>query len=290
MSKGIILAGGVATRLFPATEAVSKQALPIYDKPMIYYPLATLMEAGVREILVITNPENLRLYARVLSAAADWGVNIRLIQQDQPGGLAQAITIGADEAFFSGPGRVFLILGDNLFHGGNIANQLKQANHLSSGAAVFMTPVRDPQRYGVAKFGENGELLEIQEKPATPPSSWAITGVYSYDCEAPALVRCQKPSPRGELEITDLNNSYLACGKLHAYKLGGETAWLDTGTPDALLEASQYVQTIQHRCMTLVGSPDLVALRNGWITREQILRRFAGRHDSYAQQLLAVIN
>lgn len=290
MSKGIILAGGVATRLFPTTEAVSKQALPIYDKPMIYYPLATLMEAGVREILVITNPENLRLYARVLAAAADWGVNIRLIQQDQPKGLAQAITIAADEAFFTDNERVFLILGDNLFHGGDIAQQLKQADSLPSGAAVFLTPVRDPQRYGVAEFDEFTKLKRIVEKPTEPPSPWAVTGVYSYDCQAPSLVRCQKPSPRGELEITDLNNAYLARGELAAFNLGRETAWLDTGTPDALLEASQYVQTIQHRGMTLVGSPDLVALRNGWTTREAIRRRFAGRHDSYAQQLLAVIN
>jgi glucose-1-phosphate thymidylyltransferase len=290
MSKGIILAGGVATRLFPATEAVSKQALPIYDKPMIYYPLATLMEAGVREILVITNPENLRLYARVLSSAADWGVNIKLIQQDQPKGLAQAITIAADEAFFVGDERVFLILGDNLFHGGDIAKQLRQAASLPAGAAVFLTPVRDPQRYGVAAFGPDGKLSSILEKPATPPSPWAVTGVYSYDCQAPSLVRCQKPSPRGELEITDLNNSYLARGELTSFKLGGETAWLDTGTPDALLEASQYVQTIQHRCMTLVGSPDLVALRNGWTTVEKIRQRFSGRHDDYAKQLLAVIN
>jgi glucose-1-phosphate thymidylyltransferase len=290
MSKGIILAGGVATRLFPATEAVSKQALPIYDKPMIYYPLATLMAAGVREILVITNPENMRLYARVLSAAADWGVSIRLVQQDRPKGLAQAITIAASEAFFAGPGRVFLILGDNLFHGGDIASQLKQADQLPSGAAVFLAPVRDPQRYGVAKFGENGELLKILEKPTEPPSAWAVTGVYSYDCEAPALVQAQKPSPRGELEITDLNNAYLARGELTTYKLGRETAWLDTGTPDALLEASQYVQTIQHRCMTLVGSPDLVAFHNGWITRAKILHRFFGRPDNYAQQLMAAIN
>lgn len=289
MSKGIILAGGVATRLFPVTEAVSKQALPVYDKPMIYYPLATLMEAGVREIMVITNPENLRLYSRVLASAADWGVTILVAQQDNPRGIAEAITIAADHAFIETGKRFFLVLGDNLFHGSGLGQQLRQASELPDGAGVFLAHVQDPQRYGVAEFN-NGQLTQIVEKPTLPPSSWAVTGIYSYDSAAPSLVRAQKPSARGELEITDLNNAYLASQKLNVFKLDKETAWLDTGTPEALLEASQYVQAIQHRSMTLVGSPDLVAVRNGWTTADDVRRRFASRQDYYAKQVLAVLN
>lgn len=289
MTKGIILAGGVATRLFPITEAISKQALPVYDKPMIYYPLATLMEAGVREIMVITNPENTRLYTKMLVAAADWGVRIFVVPQDEPRGIAQAITIAADHAFLEAGSRVFLVLGDNLFHGAGLGRQLRQAAALPDGAGIFLARVRDPQRYGVAEF-EHGRLKRIVEKPSSPPSSWAVTGLYSYDSLAPALVRAQRPSARGELEITDLNNAYLEQGKLCVFNLDNETAWLDTGTPEALLEASQYVQAIQHRSLSLVGSPDLVSVRNGWSTEDSARRRFASRQDYYAKQVMAILN
>jgi len=290
MSKGIILAGGVATRLFPATEAVSKQALPIYDKPMIYYPLTTLMEAGVREIMVITNPENLRLYRRIFIPAENWGIKVSVVQQDSPRGIAQAITIASGHAFIENGQRFFLALGDNLFHGAGLGQQLRQASQLPSGAGIFLASVRDPERYGVAEFSADNKLSRIVEKPVSPPSSWAVTGIYSYDELAPELVRKLQPSSRRELEITDLNNAYLDAGSLHVFKLDKTTAWLDTGTPDALLSAAQYVQAVQQRSMTLVGSPDLAALRNGWMSVDDVRRRFELRQDLYAQSIMAILN
>jgi glucose-1-phosphate thymidylyltransferase len=287
MAKGIILAGGIATRLFPITEAISKQALPVYDKPMIYYPLTTLMEAGVRDVMVITNPENVSLYKRVLAPAADWGMTIRVTQQDRPQGIAQAISIAASHAFLDQ--RFFLILGDNLFHGSNVAEQLSDATRLQEGAGIFLAHVRDPQRYGVAEFS-HGQVSRIVEKPSAPPSPWAVTGLYTYDAGAADMVRSLRPSARGELEITDLNNAYLKQGQLSSCRLSKETAWLDTGTPEALLEAAQYVQAIQHRTFTLVGSPDLVAVQKGWATVDSICRRLAGREDSYASQVRALLN
>jgi glucose-1-phosphate thymidylyltransferase len=289
MAKGIILAGGIATRLFPVTEAVSKQALPVYDKPMIYYPLTTLMQAGVRDIMVITNPENQQLFRKILRDADRWGVSITVTQQDNPKGIAQAITIAADHAFIDG--RFFLILGDNLFHGACLVDQLVQAATMQAGAGVFLACVRDPQRYGVAEFVNGGpRLAKIVEKPVLPPSPWAVTGLYAYDEDAPDLVRDMQPSQRGELEITDLNNLYLRRGQLSAFKLAKEVAWLDTGTPEALLEAAQYVQAIQHRSMTLVGSPDLVAVSRGWMTAGEVERHLHGRDDSYAKQVRAILN
>ncbi len=285
--RGIILAGGSGTRLHPITQVVSKQLLPIYDKPMIYYPLSTLMLAGIRDILIISTPYDLPLFQRLLKDGSQWGVNFAYAEQPRPEGLAQAYLIGAD--FVAGEDSM-LILGDNLFFGHGLSELLKSAAAIKGGATIFAYQVKDPERYGVVEFeGEDG-IRSIQEKPKVPASNWAVTGLYFYDGRAPEFAAQLKPSARGELEITDLNNAYLGRGELHFKKMGRGFAWLDTGTPDSLIEAAEFIRTIQTRQAHLVASPEEIAFMQGWITEQdlrQIIQSMA--KSSYAAKLLSLL-
>lgn len=267
MAKGIILAGGSGTRLHPVTRVVSKQLLPVYDKPMVYYPLATLMLAGVRDILVISTPHDLPLYERLLGTGEELGLRIRYAPQPTPGGIAQAFLIGAD---FIGDESVALVLGDNVFYGHGMANLLQESVRANDGATIFGYYVKDPGRYGVAAFDEHGNVTGIEEKPAKPKSNYAITGIYVYDNDVVSIAKSLKPSARGELEITDVNNAYLARGKLKLVKLGRGTAWLDTGTHASLLEAGQFIATIEHRQGLKVACLEEIAYRMGFIDRKQL--------------------
>jgi glucose-1-phosphate thymidylyltransferase len=266
--KGIILAGGSGTRLHPATLAVSKQLLPIYDKPMIYYPLSVLMLAGIREILVISTPHDLPLFQRLLGNGEQWGLQLTYVQQDSPDGLAQAFILGED--FLAG-GPSTLVLGDNIFHGYDLEQRLAEAKAGGSGASVFAYRVADPQRYGVVEFDGDHRAISLEEKPVRPRSDWAVTGLYVYDGRAPTLSRSLKPSPRGELEITDLNRLYMEEGLLNVIRLGRGYAWLDTGTHDSLLEAGEYVRAIEKRTGMKVASPEEIAWRRGFIDDNALL-------------------
>lgn len=267
--KGIILAGGSGTRLYPITQAVSKQLLPVYDKPMIYYPLATLMLTGIRDVLVINTPHEQALFQRLLGDGSHWGINITYAVQPSPDGLAQAFIIGRD---FIGNDRSCLVLGDNIFYGVGLTERMKRAAAREHGATVFGYWVKDPERYGVAEFNQAGKVVGLEEKPAVPKSNYAVTGLYFYDNRAPDFAANLKPSPRGELEITDLNRCYLEDDSLHLEQLGRGYAWLDTGTHESLMEAGNYIQTIENRQGLKVCCPEEIAYVNKWIDAEQLLR------------------
>jgi glucose-1-phosphate thymidylyltransferase len=267
--KGIILAGGSGTRLYPITQAVSKQLLPVYDKPMIYYPLATLMLAGIRDVLMINTPHEQALFQRLLGDGGQWGINITYAVQPSPDGLAQAFIIGRD---FVGNDRSCLVLGDNIFYGVGLTERMKRAAAREHGATVFGYFVKDPERYGVAEFDQTGKVIGLEEKPSAPKSHYAVTGLYFYDNRAPDFAANLKPSPRGELEITDLNRCYLDDDSLHLEQLGRGYAWLDTGTHESLMEAGDYIQTIENRQGLKVCCPEEIAYANQWIDAEQLLR------------------
>ena len=267
--KGIILAGGSGTRLYPSTIAISKQLIPVYDKPMIYYPLSILMIGGIKDILIITTPHDLDLFKKLLGDGSQWGIKLQYIVQPQPEGLAQSFILGAD---FIGSDPVTLILGDNIFWGHGFIENFRSAIQKNVGATIFGYWVTDPQRYGVVEFDCNGKVLSLEEKPRNPKSNFAVTGLYCYDNRCVRFAASQKPSQRGELEITDLNAHYLVDGSLTVELLGRCVAWLDTGTHESMLQASQFVETIQNRQGLLISSPEEVAYRMKFIPREQLLR------------------
>ena len=285
--KGIVLAGGSGTRLHPVTRGISKQMLPVYDKPMIYYPLSVLMLAGIREILVISTPEDLPSYQKLLGSGADFGIQLSYAEQPSPDGLAQAFIIGES---FIGDSSVCLVLGDNIFYGYGFSAMLRDAAQLASGATVFGYHVNDPERFGVLEFDTSGKVISLEEKPVKPKSSYAVTGLYFYDNRVVDIAKQVKPSERGELEITDVNRAYLESGELNVSLMGRGFAWLDTGTHDSLMEAGQFVQTIEHRQGLKVACLEEIGYRNGWLSAEA-LQQQAGAlsktgYGQYLQQVL----
>ena len=275
--KGIILAGGSGTRLHPITLAVSKQLLPVYDKPMIYYPLSTLMMAGIRDILIITTPHDSALFQHLLGDGSPFGISLSYAVQDSPRGLADAFIVGRD---FIGDERVALVLGDNLFFGHGLPELLKEAVARENGATVFGYPVHDPERYGVAEMGPDGRVISLEEKPLKPKSNLAVTGLYFYDNRVVEIAAALKPSPRGEIEITDVNRAYLERGELNVSMMGRGFAWLDTGTPDSLIEAAQFVQVIQTRQGLRIAAPEEIAFRAGFIDAAQLRKLGEARKKS----------
>lgn len=284
--KGIVLAGGSGTRLYPITKSISKQIIPVYDKPMIYYPVSILLLAGIKEILIISTPQDIHLYQNLLGDGSSLGVHFEYAIQPSPDGLAQAFLIGED---FIGDDSVCMVLGDNIFYGYNLSNMLRQAASLKDGAIVFGYYVNDPERYGVAEFDQNGKVLSLEEKPANPKSNYAVTGLYFYSNDVVKKAKSLKPSARGELEITDLNKLYLAEGRLNVQLMGRGVAWLDTGTHDSLLEASNFIATIQNRQGLQVACLEEIAYSYGYINREQLLKLAEPlKKNFYGQYLIKI--
>lgn len=286
--KGIVLAGGSGTRLYPVTKGISKQLLPIYDKPMIFYPISVLMLSGIREILIVSTPDDIVNYKSLLGDGEDFGLSIEYAIQTSPDGIAQAFLIGED---FIGSSNVALVLGDNIFYGQHFSDNLKRATRKSSGATIFGYQVKDPERFGVVEFGPDSKVLSIEEKPSSPKSSYAITGLYFYDNDVVRIAKSIRPSYRGELEITDVNKVYLARGDLTVELLGRGFTWLDTGTHDSLMEAGQFVQTLENRQGLKVACLEEIAFNHGWLSKSILLRQAEKmKKTSYGEYLIKVVN